>query len=274
MKTVRCLSFLSILLTSANCRADSTLEYLIKANRTPSNKIQSVLVKSGNILIKAVGGNAQLDLLYNRSPEKLFVIDHKKRSVMTVNEQLITTMGKTAEAAQPLLQGLSKQLARMDPKQRAKWQQMLGNSVSLDKISVAAKPPKTATLIDTGKNSSATGVNCKQFNVLADNVPSAELCLASQNNLQLSDNDYATLIALLNFSNKIVDSSHGLAGQFGVNIPSISLQNIAGIPIEIHDLTKNGNGSIALERISNTPISAAPMQAPQDYKSEPFALFK
>jgi hypothetical protein len=274
MKTIRYLSLLPLLFTCATVGADSTLEYLVGANKNTARQIQSVFIKSGKILIRAAENNTQYNLLYHSAPEELFIIDHQKHSVQTVNQQQINAIAKTSEAAQPLLQGFGKQLAQMNPQQRAKWQQMLGNSVSLDKISEAAKPAKTATLLDTGKSGAVKGINCKQFKVLTDNDPSAELCLASQNNLRLSDNDYATLTSLLHFANKIVTSSHGLISQFGVDIPNFSLTDIAGIPIEIRDLNKNGNGSLSLERMSSAPVSEELMLVPQDYKSEAFALFK
>jgi hypothetical protein len=274
MKTTSYLSILPLLFTCATSEADSTLEYLIGANGNTGRQIHSVFIRNGKILIQTAGGNTQPNLLFHRAPEALFIIDHKKRSVLTLNEQQINSIEKTSAAAQPLLQGFGKQIAQLDPQQRAKWQQMLGNSVSLDKISEAAKPAKTATLLDTGKTENVKGIDCRQFNVLTDNAPSAELCLASQNSLRLSDDDYATLMSLLQFSNKIVSASHGLANQFGVDIPNFPLTDIAGIPIKISDLNKNGNGSLSLERIRNTPVSEAPMQIPKDYKSEAFALFK
>ncbi|QFY42203.1 hypothetical protein F6R98_05800 [Candidatus Methylospira mobilis] len=275
MKTIRYLSVLfPLLLVGANTRADSTLEYLADANKSAGRQTHSVLIKSGKILIQAAEGSTQYNLLYQSAPETLFIIDHKKRSVQTLNEQQINSMAKTSETVQPLLQGFSKQLAQLDPQQRAKWQQMLGNSVSLDKISEAAKPPKSASLLDTGKKRTVSGISCKQINVLTDNVPSAELCLASQGNLHMNDNDYATFKSLFNFADKVVTSSRGLASQFGVNIPSFSLTDIDGIPVAINDLNKNGNGNISLQRLSGAAIADEKMQVPQDYKSEAFALFK
>jgi len=275
MKTIRYLSvLLPLLLLGVNARADSTLEYLDDSQKSAGRQTHTVFIKGGKILIKAAEGSTQYNLLYQSAPEMLFIIDHKKRSVQTLNEQQINSMAKTSETVQPLLQGFSKQLAQLDPQQRAKWQQMLGNSVSLDKISEAAKPPKSATLFETGKKRTVSGISCKQIKVLTDNVPSAELCLADQSNLHMDDSDYATFKSLFHFSNKIVTSSRGLASQFGVNIPSFSLTDIDGLPVAINDLNKNGNGNISLKRLSGAAISEETMQVPQDYKSEAFALFK
>lgn len=276
MKTIaRHFLVLSFILTLAQtASADSTLEFLFKADKTPEGKTQPVLIKDGKILIRGAGGDAQLDLLYARSPAQLFIIDHRKRSIVSVDEQQINAIGKQTETVQPLLQGLGEQLAQLNPKQRAKWQQMLGDNVSLDKIAEAAKPAKIASIVKTGQGKKVAGIACEQMRVVEDKSTKAEFCLASQGGLHLTDDDYGTIQSLLAFSEKILSSTRGLAGRFGLNIPTLSLENVAGVPIEIRQLDGKQQDSFTLERTLPTVSSNEVLQPPRGYKLEPFSLLR
>ena len=98
------------LIQAAN--ADSTLEYLVvEGSNSKTGKIQPVIIKDGKIMVKDVGGDGNLGFIYSANPEILFILDHGKRSVMTLDEGQINRIGKQAETAQPLLQGLGQQLS-------------------------------------------------------------------------------------------------------------------------------------------------------------------
>jgi hypothetical protein len=219
-------------------------------------------------MIKNAGGDKNLDILYSQAQEKLVIIDHRKRSFMALDESKINRLSQQADTLQPLFQGLSEQMAGLSPKQRAKWEQMLGN-VSLDKLAQAAHPVKPAQLVATGESISIAGFSCKDMDVTQASAKVASVCLASQDALKLPEQDYAAIRALFGFTERLSARAQSLAGQFGVNLPPFALGKTIGIPIAMQDLSKENRGQIVLDSLrADAEIAAAAMQIPSDYQAQ------
>jgi hypothetical protein len=263
----------SLLLAPA-AEADSTLEFLVKETRAPSAKTQPVLIKDGKIMVKGAGGDAHLDVLYDRDRDELVIIDHHKHTFMAVDERQVNRIAQQTEDVQPLLKGLGEQIRKLSPKQREKWGQMLGGNISLDKLAKAAEPLEPASLVKTGTGKNVAGVACQAMNVIQGSAPMAEICLADPAKMNISSDDYATIRALFGFSEKLAAKTQGLAGQFGIKIPNIALHDVAGIPVEMRDLSEEHLGSMTLSRIETSAVSPDLMQIPSGYKAEQLALWK
>jgi len=260
------------LIQAAN--ADNTLEYLLTEAGEKPGKLQAVVVKDGKVLLKGAGGGGNLDFIYSAIPEQLSIIDHGKHSVMVLDESQIDRIAKQTETVQPLLQGVAGQIAKLDPKQRAKWEDMLGGKVSLDKIAEAAKPTPKSSVVKTGKVRKVADVACEQMNVFQGKAQTAEFCLAEPANLKLSAADYFTLRTLISFADRLAAKTQGLAKQFGVDIPRLDLGDLAGMPIELRDVSGHGQGSLRLNRIDAASVPAELMSIPEGYQTEPFKLWK
>ena len=263
----------SLLLVPA-AKADSVLEFLVKETRDPAGKTQPVLVKDGQIMVKGAGGDENLDFLYSRAQERLVIIDHHKRTFMPVDEQQVNRIAQQTEDVQPLLKGLGEQIGKLSPKQRDKWEQMLGGNISLDKIAKAAEPQKPSSLVKTGMGKNVAGIACQQMNLIQGTAPMAEVCLADPASMNMSGDDYATIRSLFSFSERLATKTQGLAGQFGVKIPNIAIREVAGIPIELRDLSGENLGSMTLSRILSTAVSPERMQIPNGYRVEQLTLWK
>lgn len=253
--------------------ADSTLEYTVTEAPAATGKSQPVLIKDGRVMVKGAGGDSKLDLLYTRRDESLFIIDHRKHSFMTVDQQQLDRFGRQAEALQPLLQGFGEQLGKLSPQQRAKWGQMLGGNVSLDQIAEAAKPAESASVVRTGSSRSVAGIACEQMNLFQGKSKTGDFCLADPQRLNLSGDDYATLRSLLSFSEKLAGTTQGLAGQFGIKLPNIRVQELAGVPVEMREISGRGqSSSMTLNRIVTSAVAEELMRIPDGYHSEPLPL--
>lgn len=253
--------------------ADSTLEYFVSEASTKPGKTQSVLIKDGKIIVKNVGGDGNLDFIYSAAPEILFMVDHGKRNVMTLDREQIDKFGKQMQSVQPLLQGFGEQLAKLEPRQRQQWEGMLGGNISLDSIAKAAKPAQATKIIKSGKGQVA-GISCEQMGVFIGKAKSAEFCMANPDKLNLSDADYATIRSLLAFIEHAASTTQGLAKQFGINLPPIELGQFPGVPLQIRDLSKQSQGNLSLNRIANSAISPDVLKIPEGYQYGPFKMWK
>lgn len=258
----------------ADVSADSTLEYLVIDTPNRAGKPQPVIIKDGRVMVKGAGGDHQLDMLYRRDQDTLFIIDHGKRSYMTLDPQQISQIGQQAEQLQPLLQGFGEQLGRLSPQQRAKWQQMLGDSVSIDDIAAAAKPVESASIVKTGVGKNIAGIACEEMNVVQGATKTAEFCLADPSRLSLSGDDYDTVRSLLRFSENLAARTQGMANQFGFKIPNIRIHDLVGVPVEMKDYSSRSQSAVSLNRIDTAAVAAEVMQIPNGYRPTPLTLWK
>lgn len=251
--------------------ADSTLEYRV-AETGKTDRVQALLVKDGKVFAQGVADGGNIDLLYSSAPEQLSLIDHRKRNVMTLDESQANRLAKQAETVEPLLQGFAGQLAKLNPKQRAKWEELLGGHVSLEQIAATAKPALPAKIVKTGRSRTVAGVGCEQMNVFQGKEQMAAFCLASPAKLGLPNEDYTALRSLLNFSAGLAAKTQGLARQFGVDIPRIELGDLAGVPIELREMSSHT--AMKLSRVATSALSAELLRIPEGYRNEPFQLWK
>ena len=270
----RLLIFLLAVTSATAALADSTLDYTIFDKPGQAGRSQPVLVKEGRIVVRGAGGDSNMDMIYARQSDSLQIIDHKKRAYMTLDQQQIGQFSQQAEQLQPLLQGFGEQLGKLSPQQKAKWQQMLGDTVSIDDIASAANANDEANLVKTGLGKHIAGIPCEQVNVLQGQSKTGELCIADPIRLNLSVDDYETVRSLLHFSESLATKTQGLAKQFGFKIPSFKLHDFAGVPIEMRDLSKKNSNSLTLSRILTTEISAEAMRVPAGYRQAPLTAWR
>jgi hypothetical protein len=254
--------------------ADTMLEYRVDEGRADAARSQSVLVKDGRVMIKGAGGDANFDVLFTREQQRLFLIDHGKKSVMTLDEHQLDRLAHQAEAVQPLLQGLGAQLGKLTPGQRHKWEQMLGGNVDLDRLAESAQGPKALSVVPLGAGKNAAGIACERMNVVEGKRARAEFCLADASRLNMGGEDYATLRALLSFSERLATKARGMAGQFGVKIPAIAIGSLQGVPVEMRDLSQDRLGALTLHRVSTAALDEESMRMPSGYQEKALDLLK
>ncbi len=273
MKPFQCFFLLAGLGLIQAASADSTLEYLVAEGNSKTGKIQPVIIKDGKIMVKGVGGDGNLGFIYSANPEILFILDHGKRSVMTLDEGQINRIGKQAETAQPLLQGLGQQLSKLDPAKRKQWEEMLGGKIHLDTIAEAAKPVQTTKIVKTGKTKKLADVACEQMEVYQGKTKTTEFCIADPAKLDLSEADYATIRSFLSFLERVSSKTQGLAKQFGVNLPNLDLRDIVGVPIELREVSSHNQTSVKINRVVTQTVSTDEIKIPDGYQFVPFKLW-
>jgi len=273
-RIVAVLAMVAMVVMPAKVRADAVLEFSAKGAAKAVAEVQSMTVKDGRILVRGSGGSRHLDYLFDRWVQTVTVIDHRKHTVSVIDEAQVDRLNQQASAVQPLAQGLAEQVAKLSPAERKKWQELLGESISLDKIAQAVEPPAAITLAPAGRDKEVSGMRCKPMRIMQGAEAMAELCLADHAAIRIPDSDYATIRALLALYERLARRSQRVAKQFGVVIPVIAVKDMAGVPIELRDLSREGSGSVALRRVVTAPVPPEMIELPAGYASEPFALWQ
>lgn len=270
--TALCLAICTSLALPSITYADGDLEYLVKKCRVSAETSQSIVIKNDQIMVKAAGGDKNLDLLYRRSAENMVIVDHRKRTWMIVDEQQVDRIKQQIKDVQPLLQGLGEQIANLSPHQRQKCQELLGDNISLDMITRSSVPPAPTRLVPVGTKK-VTGILCRTMRVMQGATPMAAVCLADAAAMKISDNDAATIRGFFGFYERLARKGQGLACQLGLNLPIIAAREVRGIPIEFQDLSDKDSCNMTLRRINTATVSAKRMQIPSNYKAMPLTLW-
>jgi hypothetical protein len=252
--------------------ADSVLEYLVNKKSVPADITQYVAIKNDQLMVKGAGGDKNLDLLYCHATESILIIDHSKQTLVTVNEEQVDQINQQAQKVQPLLNGLGRHVAKLSPEQRNKWQDLIGDSVSLDSMAKTAKSPEATRLLPLGI-SNVNGFRCRKFQVLEGTTPLAEICLADASGTKISENDAATIYSAFHLYDRLINKGQDLVRQLGLILPNINAHHLIGIPVKFQDLSPKDSASITLHRINTSTVSPEMMQIPRDYKSVPLTIW-
>lgn len=258
-------------LWSATGQADSVIEFQI--DRDKQHAPQPVLIKNGHLLVKAAGGDKNLDILYERGAERLLLIDHRKQRFTSVTDDNVGRIARQAEELQPVLRGIGEQLRNLSPKQREKWGALLGG-IDLDAFDATRRAAAETTLSKTGAGKHIAGIRCQPMQVLKGKATTAEFCLADPAALKLPEDDAATLRALVGFTQRLAHQAQGLTTQLGIGLPVEGLASLAGVPIALRDLSGKHPVAMTLSRVGNEAVSAEALKVPEGYRAQELALWR
>ena len=249
--------------------ADAVLEYTVdQGHRTT---VQTVNIRDGSVWIKGAGGDSRMDALYERSGERLTLIDHRKQRYTPISEDSVKRLTGQIEDATPLLRGLGDQIRKLNPKQRAKWEKLLGN-VPLDAFEAAQHEWKDAKLQRAGQKHIA-GIPCEAMQFRGSKAGDIEFCIAQPAMLGLPEQDAQTLEALTGFVHKLAQKAHGLASPFGLALAASDIDKLAGIPIQIRERQGKHPLSMTLSRAGTAKATTDGFKIPENYRPDTLKLW-
>lgn len=251
-------------------QADSIMEFDVATGQHSS--VQPVMIKDGMILVKSAGGDENLDILYERAAERLILIDHRKKRFTPVTDERVGQIARQAEEVQPLIQGFSEQLRRLSPKQRAKWESMLGG-ISLDQLDSVKREAESTKLMKTGAGKKVAGIACQEMNVLKGKARTVAFCLANPAALKISEDDSATLRSLIGFTQRLAARAQGLGSQFGIALPTSEIAALAGVPVEMREYGGKRPLAMTLSRVGGGAVADEALKVPEGYRSKELALW-
>lgn len=233
---------------------------------------QPVIIRDGSVMIKALGGDPNLDMLYESGGQRLVLIDHQGRRFTPITEDRVNQLAAQFEELQPILRGLAAQISRLPPKQRAKWETMLGG-FPLERYAEVRKAAEATRLLKDGKERTVAGFSCAPLKVVRQGATAAEFCLATPAQLRLTNEDLTTLGSFLDFVRKLISRAEGLAAPFGLGIKGFNLAELTGLPIEIREHGGKQPLALTLRHVGTDTGSAAPLAVPNGYEAKTLNLW-
>jgi len=248
---VRSLLVLPLLLP-ALALADTTLQY---ASSTDPDHATIIQVRDGDVLM----GDKRSKMLFKDGKQELVIIDHRSKSFMIFDEEtakrLEQQMGAVQQQMNAAMAQMEEQMKNMSEEEKAKIRQMMGNRMPMGG---ARKPPQT-TVKHQGTETVA-GVTCTQMQVLVNDKPTGDVCVATAGVLSVDTKDYDAMVKATDTITKIMER---MSGKIDNDAVSMNLRAMKGIPVRMRDLV---DGDVStLESRSSADLDPAIFQVPAGY---------
>ena len=216
----------------------TTIDFTLK-QQGQADTVQVSYFDAGKALIKAAGGDPNIDLLFQQSTETMTIINHQDGSTLDINAEKVSALASQASGVMDLVrQQLTEQMKNMSAEQREQMQKMIEGMGGGQLIQPPPPPPQKKSLQATGVQK-INGFTCNQTEVYEGGQKVAEVCTAPADVLGIPAADFAVIEAMRAMSDKLRDETAKISGQMGQSLPQFGEAEIAGVPVQMKD--KSGN---------------------------------
>ena len=224
----------------------------------------SAYVQNGRVLIKETE-NDSTEVIFEAASSTMYVIDHSKKTVMRLTEQVIDGLvSQVGGMASIIQQQLAEQMANMSAEERAQMEALMGG-LGLADVQAPAKPA-APTLQATG-NAEYAGIACTTNNVIQEGGTIAEVCLSKGNNIGVSEADYQALLGMQFFTLKMASKAQQFSGMFGGSMPSFGEIEAGNLIIQGTNLSGE-RSSMNIVGVSDATLPAGTTDLPVGYTEE------
>ena len=216
-------------LVASPALADATL--VVQGSDGLQSKIQ---LRNGKGRLSAAGMDQYV--IYDAAARTVTYVEPQERRYTQVTEETLEASVKAVTGVQQAVEPyMSRMLAGMSPAQRKMIEQRMGTALGPP---AAGHGKETAVkTVDRGSHTIA-GLRCEASGILKQGRPAAEVCMAMAAGGKLSQQDYATLEAIVAFSRGMASSATGMPGDLTDQLEFLSV-NIDGVPLAVRDLENN-----------------------------------
>lgn len=179
---------------------------------------QTAQVTAKKILIKASGGDPQRDLLFDVQAQTLFLIEHRDRSFLQIDNKTIDEVAALVDSISGVVES---------------QQGVLSDLLSTFGIS-GESPQPAAKLTDSGRELSIGGLPCQLHQAHQDGKLTFELCLAENRALNLRPEEFTALREFFLFSSRLQNKAGRLLSVLGLELPKMDLVDKRGLPLGMH----------------------------------------
>jgi len=252
-----------ILGTSAN--ADATVQFRVTNAADPkSASTQIVYIQQDKLMVRNVGGQSGIDMLFSKKDDTMTIINHQQKSYVVVDEERIAQLAGQAQGLlDAIQQQLEKQMKEMPPEKQARMREMMEKYGMKDPN---APPPPPRTIKRLG-NRAINGFKCRQVEVYKGPAKMSELCVADASALGLPAADYATIQAMQGFGERLSSHTARLSGKLSQQMPDFGGRELGGVPVEMKDLL-NEDRTVMTVTAVNKGIGTVRIAVPNDYKPQ------
>jgi hypothetical protein len=220
--------------------ADAELRFV-----DPNDEQSFVLAKSDMVRVEKAGSK-KMFMLFDVKQDLLTVVNIDNKTFQRIDQARIDQAAEKIATAKAKLR---ENFANLSPEQQKQIQPMI------ERMAVAEAREQR---IEKGDKDKVAGVDCVSYQVFENDKPSQRLCVADAKALNVSQQDYEAISAMLVM---LADLSNKMGG--GMMETAISPEDTGGIPVRTVD---GDNKATRLIRVETDTLSAAWFQVPDDYR--------
>ena len=245
-------------------RADATLQFKVSTGNQSAPQVQTVYIKAGRFMVQAAGGDRNIDLLYDRGDDLMYVIDHRGKSYMTFDEKAVAQLGQAAAMIDAVRRQLAEQLKKMPPEQQARVREMLGGFEAPAPEAAGGTAPRKIKKLGS---KSVNGIACQHLAIYRGEKKYSEMCVSEAGNVGLNEDDYKTIKALQDFQARLWTQASKISGQMGGHMPEFGGKDISGVPIEMKDFAGPVPTTMVVTK-ANSGVAGKALAVPKGYRAK------
>lgn len=230
---------------NAGTPAATTIDFILKQQGV-ADVAQAAYIDGGRVLIKAAGGDANMDLLFDQANQTMTIINHAEKSILDLDAERITTLaGQASGMMEMLRQQLTAQMENMSEEQRQQMEKMMDSMGVGQLMQPPPAPPGETTLKEAGMQQ-VNGFTCSRTEVYEGDTKIAEVCSTPADVLGIPQEDFAVIESMRDMSEMLREETAKISSRMGQGVPQFGHADVSGVPVAMVD--KAGN-SMAITAI-------------------------
>ena len=179
---------------------------------------QTLAVATGKVLIKSAGGDPGRDLFFSADGEQLYVIDHRNKSYMLIDNRVVDEVAALMESLSGAVEN-----------QQGVLSDLLGT------FGINSKPAEAqAKMQDSGRDLDINGYRCRLFQAHVEQQIQSEVCISDNSWLKLAEPEYDTVRTFASFGNRLLNKAGDLLSALGMTLPPLKIASTTGVPVAMH----------------------------------------
>ena len=201
-------------------------------------------------------------VLFDKSRHVAIYVDPVKQEYREIDQQQLDKYAEIIAMLRQQLEQLSAQMQNLPAAQRAFIEQQMG-------IPAGGLPDLEVMGTEQRGFHDVAGFRCQLQVLLRNQQPIGEVCLATAADAGMSDSDFATLMAMMNFMRELAATTQKMVGELGEN-SRLLLSGLQGVPVAMMDYQNQKKYRVT--EVSSETISADVFNSYRVYNKQDLLL--
>ncbi len=201
-------------------------------------------------------------VLFDKSRHVAIYVDPVSQEYREIDQQQLDKYAEIVAILRQQMEQLSAQMKNLPDAQRAFIEQQMG-------IPAGGLPDLEVMETEPRGFHEVAGFRCQLQVLLRNQQPIGEVCLATAADAGMSDSDFATLIAMMNFMRELASTTQKMIGELGEN-SRLLLSGLQGVPVAMKDYQNQNEYRVT--EVSSDTISADLFNRYRDYSKQDLLL--
>ena len=183
--------------------------------------------------------------LYDQSQNRLIHVDGRNGVYMEMD---MAAMAGAQDMMALQMEQMRAQMQGMPPEQRAMMEAQMGSMMGMPPAAAAGGQPVRA---EPRGRRMVGGVNCQSYTLFEGARKVADACVASAEDARIPPQDYATLMAMMDFMRDMSRTMPAMGEPRG----PLMMSNLKGLPVELKGVSRDED--FTLQSIFSSPLDAS-----------------